>query len=653
MERFTLHERRHRSSSTGITDTVAIGGHRHQSKHHDSMLPKLGFAERFLVLVGGAVLVSVGQWCFENIQLQVVGLRVAEHAPTYKNLNSSSSSSSNTYRRHHNETLVTQLLLIENDPNSEQLLSVERIQSLFPKPEDSVAVYNLTTAQRLRHLLFNHPNSSSSSNNKNNNDTIVLCVNGGSSTAGGGRSAGKQFYQHLRQHFSTTTTTTTTTNKTLEIVERGHGNRNSLHSAQMGATWYWPSNVQILIWEFSINDVAVVLEQASNKNNININTKKVTDERNQLILWLNQVARIQPEPPLVILVYLWNSPFTMSTTNNNNNEKNDDNHHKIKSDVYESHQLLAAHYDFVVGHVHLAQYMTNELAWDYDLSDLFFLSDRHHPSPLGHAVLSYLLLDLIQDEQRQPIRGVPSANSNGNSKNNGKNSSSSVKFEWTCGTDTPEKRFFQQHVADQPPVASFTMEVPRHNDTDESVYVPGMFTTGFKDSKVVNFGRANRHRQDRQNAVVLPCCDSSSMTTTTTTTTTRMTNDTTPTVTSTLDLFQNNPPAAAAGAGTVSLRAIQLAILPAGPETYLRVYLDEEDVTAQNLLTTATSQWDCLWNYRGIYPQVAWVFLPSGPRNVSNIRLCSTKPSNCGQSSRQQQQQQQQSNQALMSMVAY
>jgi hypothetical protein len=165
----------------------------------------------------------------------------------------------------------------------------------------------------------------------------------------------------------------------VDIIERGHGTRNSLHSSMLSASYFTP-NIDILIWEFAINDAGYRIKDK---------TRRFREVKNQLIFWLEQVSRMKPRPPLVVLAYLWNTPFTL-------------NNGTVPS-LFHYHQRVAAEYDFVVGHVNLASYI-EELSYGEELSKKFFLADQHHPSRMGHAVLAHLLLDLVVDEKRQVTR---------------------------------------------------------------------------------------------------------------------------------------------------------------------------------------------------------------------------------------------------------
>jgi hypothetical protein len=220
------------------------------------------------------------------------------------------------------------------------------------------------------------------------------------------------------------TTGVTAPDAKVDIIERGHGSRNSLHSALL-ADSYFPPNIDILLWELAINDMT---------NGIRDKNLKRIEEKNQLIVWLEQVSKIKPRPSLVVLAYLWNTPFQIGNG-------------KVPNDVFISHQRVAAEYEFVVGHVNLASYV-EELQWGKESSQKFLLAVQHHPSRMGHTVLAHLLLDLVIDEERQ----VTDANI----------TTQKTPYQWACGTESTGKRLIKNRVQGKRPVASFTVRLQHH-----------------------------------------------------------------------------------------------------------------------------------------------------------------------------------------------
>ena len=118
------------------------------------------------------------------------------------------------------------------------------LSSRAPRPTrrpKTLAIYNQNVWRELVTKLTTSPKPSS----------ITICANGGSATAGAGVQVGHHYYHvfanQLSQQFSIQT----------NILERGHGSRNSYHSAQHAASYFPPHEIDLLLWEFAINDVAL------------------------------------------------------------------------------------------------------------------------------------------------------------------------------------------------------------------------------------------------------------------------------------------------------------------------------------------------------------------------------------------------------------
>jgi hypothetical protein len=373
-----------------------------------------------------------------------------------------------------------------------------------------------------------------------------LCANGGSSTAGGGGTGGAQFHVKFVDYMNSMGVTPSDTK--VSIIERGHGTRHSLHSAML-ADSYFPPNIDILLWEFATNDVGYRIRDKKRKS---------LEEKNALILWLEQVSKIKPRPPLVVLAYMWTTPFNIMGNG------------KVRNDVFLSHQRVAAEYEFVVGHVNLASYV-EELQWGNEFSKKFLLADLHHPSRMGHAVLAHLLLDLVIDEERQVS----------NTRNY---TTPRTPFQWACGTESTEKRLIQNRVEGKHPLASFTMEIPRNEEVG-----PGMLVLS-SESKTITSGKQDPKRKDRQRALKVPCCrDKQTL----------------------AFVVPHNK--------NIAMQVIQLGA-PGHPSSGIRVFLDSQNVSA-DLISTGT--WDCLWNFKDVYPNLNWIALEN-ERNVSSIQFCST-----------------------------
>jgi lysophospholipase L1-like esterase len=336
-------------------------------------------------------------------------------------------------------------------------LSLEAKIQLLPyaqvRNEDMLSLYSAQAYQTLQEKL--RPKS-----------TFRILINGGSSSAGAGDVGYEDsFFVRFANTIETKYSVVT------DIVNRAHGDRNSMHSAMLGETFFVP-DVDLIIWEFSIND----------------QRDGATDVRNEFILWLRKLSDIyQDKPPLVLLVYLWNKPFSTNRSG------------KIIADVYKQHARLGAEYDFVLGHVSLASYL-DSLQWSTDDLARYFLNDTIHPNALAHAAIANMMVDFVAGDMI-PIKHV---------------FESQTEFEWTCGDDMQDQWQIQQIFVGEiggMAKASFTAEVPRTNDT----ILPGMlvphkeFTNGSVDYdyqrfSTLRYGKANPGRVDRHRGVIIPCC---------------------------------------------------------------------------------------------------------------------------------------------------
>ena len=213
---------------------------------------------------------------------------------------------------------------------------------------------------------------------------ITVTANGGSSTAGGGHVPQKnryyeKFVDYIHELNLTASEVDSQRNKNFDIISRGHGIRHSLHSAVFASN-FLPPTTDILFWEFAINDFPY------NRRNIK-KSEYFAQMRSMMIAWLQEVQKMQPKPPKVLLIYLWKTPFQQKQDGNVNNP------------VFDAHMLgtkLAAQFDFVVGHVNLASYFDelttiptpspgsgrlpkNKTISFQDVNKLF-LADIHHPN---------------------------------------------------------------------------------------------------------------------------------------------------------------------------------------------------------------------------------------------------------------------------------
>ena len=352
------------------------------------------------------------------------------------------------------DAFISPLIEALEDPN----FSLEVLISLLPDPDvsttDTIALYSEGAYQALHAgLLPGKP--------------FRMLINGGSSSAGGGfvdyyDSFFVRFGIELETRFGVVT----------EIVNRAHGDRNSMHSAMLGETFFVP-NIDLIIWEFSIND----------------QRDGATDIRNEFILWLHKILDIYDnDPPPVLLVYLWNKPFST------------DKYGRIIADVYEEHRLLGAEYGFVLGHVNLASYL-DAFRWTEDDLTRYFLADAIHPNILAHAAVAKLMVGFV-NETLESIQHK---------------FATETEFEWTCGDDMQEQWQIQEifeGLLGGMPKAGFTAEVPRTTNTSFScVLVPHKkFTNGTVDYdhrhfSTQRYGKANPGRIDRHRGVTIPFCN--------------------------------------------------------------------------------------------------------------------------------------------------
>lgn len=338
-------------------------------------------------------------------------------------------------------------------------LTVEEQANLLPPPdlddEDTVALYSQKTYQKLQQKL------------QSKSGVFRICINGGSSSAGGGNvDYEDRFFvkfahaMEARHHVTT------------EIIDRAHGDRNSMHSAMLGEAFFVP-NVDLLIWEFSINDAR----------------DGPVEARNEFLLWLHKLIDVyEDDPPMVLLVYLWNQPFSS------------DEHGHIVSDVFHYHELLGAQYDFVLGHVNLATYL-NSFQWPTAQLGQYFLGDKTHPGALAHAAIANLMVHFVTGHLQQIHYDMDRPE---------------TEFEWTCGDDMLEQwQILEIFQGDNSGMAkaSFTAEMPRTTDLPHGMLVPHKeFLDGDVDYDYDRFatqryGLAKPGRVDRHRGVALPCCD--------------------------------------------------------------------------------------------------------------------------------------------------
>lgn len=521
---------------------------------------------------------------------------------------------------HHRRKRIQHFL--EHHDRKDTNIPFHRVPSIFPKPMriDSVQVYNRHAWQDLTRML-----NISIVGEQKEQGQLTLCVNGGSATAGGGldNPAVELFPYRLVEYLLPTnmllenSNTSAAASSAINIINRGHGFRGSLHSALIFDN-YIPSSHQavgnkpktktvvdhgqvqnsekspdILIWEFAINDYSGYIRDGTRMSQ----RKAAVEERNSLIFWLDQVARLQPKPPLVILAYLWKRPLNLVRGTR-----------KFNNPVFAAHERLGARYPFVVGHVNLASYLDELLPFVHfnvtTIKRSFLAEDGVHPTALGHSVLAYLMVDMLRDESRVNTPSLSQSQIQRSVEPIGNTSSLSATitqhqqnerhfFQWTCGIDDKDKQFLKSrlvpHERKSPvPLASFTMEIPKNEFSGSSKTLslsPNLVGT----LEVVNLGKSNPLRHDRQLSFALPCCDGSK------------TNQT-------LELVSSSP--------IQSMQALQLGL--GAYNGSIQVHLDGEPASGRLI---GVRDWDCSWKFI-MYKNLHWLALDE-EWTASRIGLCS------------------------------
>lgn len=432
--------------------------------------------------------------------------------------------------RHHQERLNTTQILKLLETNT---FDRWQVPLAFPKPPldsyDISSIYSQKAWLKLRDKMLTK------------GEELVMSVNGASSTAG---CCGVELNERYHKLFARSAL------RNVTIADRAHGSRNSMHSALLMHS-FLPLKTDIILWEFAITD--------STYNQFENETMKMTEARNQLILWLDQVERVAKQrnesPPLVILVYLWNT-FQFNDFK------------RFPNLAFEAGKGVAEQYDFVVGHVNAGKYFAS--LWEPNVTQTYFLGDPIHPNTLGHHVIHFLLLDLLMEEQRKER---PRLNQ----------TSTRMPYEWVCGDESAEKRLLRGLLENRRVLASFTQEQPKNEDL-----LPGMLLPQVGgDLKIENLGKSNALRSDRKYSAILPCCGDSIMS------------------------FDD---VAAHGI----LEGIQLGLHP--NSTGLTLFFDTVDVTDKVITCRNQTEWQCILS-DSVGSFLHWVVLEA-PRNVSRISMC-------------------------------
>ena len=303
--------------------------------------------------------------------------------------------------------------------------------------------------------------------------TISICANGGSSTAGAGIPAPFRYFERLASFVQDDL------HKNVSLIDRGHGARDSFHSSMLFHSFI-PESVDILIWEFSINDF--------------VEARVEYEARNGLLLWLKAIQKhMAKNPPLVILAYLWDSPFSMTQNTH------------VNDSIYQEHTKglipLGAEFDFVVGHFNFAAYLDN-LGLGYTRTEDEFLLDEHHPNYQGHQRIGeglYQFIRMVLDGSLLPIpvRATPITKS---------------EYMWPCGVTSHDQNILKNIMlsTDGLSKASYTEDIPRNMAPRYGMIRPYLLLSNGSVAAIQTaptlFGKANPKRQDRQFGWDIPSC---------------------------------------------------------------------------------------------------------------------------------------------------
>jgi hypothetical protein len=109
-----------------------------------------------------------------------------------------------------------------------------------------------------------------------------------------------------------------------------------------------PKDVDIMVWEFAVN---------------NSDKQDFTKINNTMVKFLEQIdwqykTYYSRDPPLVLLAHVWNHPYRIVEDGTNKV----DGTKKIDDKVFTCHDRFPARYDFVVGTVDLASYVSHRFS---------------------------------------------------------------------------------------------------------------------------------------------------------------------------------------------------------------------------------------------------------------------------------------------------
>lgn len=466
-------------------------------------------------------------------------------------------------------------------------MNVSELFETFPNPigADVIQIYNTTTYNELVHTFMTEPKR------------ITICANGGSVTSGGGHIKKEhRYYSKLVEYLKEVGVNAN--GAQIQMINRGHGHRHSLHSA-IFAPSFIPPETDLILWEFSVNDSGYGI----------VTESSVEQERSILIAWLSEIERLRSHspPPKVILIYLWKRPFNLNGQG------------KIDNPVYDAHENLGKEFDFVVGHINVASYIDGLQLRSLREMKQLFLADVLHPNETGHLIISFLLLNLL--------KGISSStpamdlllldNQEQEYHPNGKSSTLDDKhhhpeqYMWYCGTENEDKRFVRSQITQynsednsfrgwRSPLGVSTMEEPQNDIKPGSRQL--IFNEISSTSKIT-LGKQDPLRIDRQKGVALSCCrgDNASIS--------RYTTVSVP-------------------EGSKPMKNVQSLFLGFAPTISdvknLKVYVGSTEQIRNadgRLVRVLNEEWPCFWSWKDIYTPI-WYAFSEEQAKISKIHMC-------------------------------
>ena len=464
--------------------------------------------------------------------------------------------------------------------------TVKELFDTFPPPvsADTIQIYNETAYKELIQIFMT----------KSEQEQINICANGGSVTAGGGTGREARYFVKLEQYIRELQLNAA--GATINVIDRGHGTRHSLHSAVFAPN-VLPHDADLLLWEFAVNDYGYNLPQ-------NENSTIVEQERSIFIAWLREVEKLRKpggggRPPLVIVIYLWKSPFDYN------------GQHLIDNPIYDAHAQLAREFDFVVGHVNFAAYFDEFGMTDVNDLKRLFLADRHHPNSFGHLGITFLLLNLLRGKESDGRPRTPIV---------AQNQTKSVveKYDCYCGTESSETRFVQSQVISKDessgwrsPLGTATLESPRNDvippRSRQLIFDFAATTTSNNDGAQQILGKQDPARIDRQGSVSLACCRADAS----------IISDYT-----TIRILDNAEP----------MHNVQSLFFGFGKDLLdvetLKVYINSNEANVNGRLIRVENEYfGCFWSWKDVYDPLWFAFSEIQPE-ISRINLCVTNK-NC------------------------